>query len=75
MGSKSWLLQTLVANSGANAVPTQGLNWRMGCPPDPRVVAFQDGRKPIEQDATFRIWHISLRHCVPPYIVPNCGQI
>jgi hypothetical protein len=28
MGSKSLLLQTLVANGGANAVPTQGLNWR-----------------------------------------------
>jgi hypothetical protein len=33
MGSKSWLLQTLVANGGANAVPTQGLIWRRGCPP------------------------------------------
>ena len=28
MGSKSRLLQTLVANNGANAVPTQGLKWR-----------------------------------------------
>jgi hypothetical protein len=28
MGSKSRLLQTLVANGGANAVPTQGLKWR-----------------------------------------------
>ncbi len=30
MGSKSRLLQTLVANGGANAVPTQGLKWRRG---------------------------------------------
>jgi hypothetical protein len=28
MGSKSRLPQTLVANGGANAVPTQGLKWR-----------------------------------------------
>jgi hypothetical protein len=28
MGSKSRLLQTLVANGGASAVPTQGLKWR-----------------------------------------------
>lgn len=28
MGSKSRLLQTLVANGSANAVPTQGLKWR-----------------------------------------------
>ncbi len=28
MGSKSRLLQTLVANGGVNAVPTQGLKWR-----------------------------------------------
>ena len=31
MGSKSRLLQTLVAGSGVNSVPTQGLNWRRGC--------------------------------------------
>lgn len=30
MGSKSRLLQTLVANGGGHAVPTQGLKWRMG---------------------------------------------
>jgi site-specific DNA recombinase len=30
MGSKSRLLQTLVANGGANTVPTQGLKWRRG---------------------------------------------
>jgi hypothetical protein len=30
MGSKSRLLQTLIANGGANAVPTQGLKWRRG---------------------------------------------
>ena len=28
MGSKSRLLQMLVANGGVNAVPTQGLKWR-----------------------------------------------
>ena len=28
MGSKSRLLQTLVANGGVNSVPTQGLKWR-----------------------------------------------
>lgn len=30
MGSKSRLLQTLVAGSGVNSVPTQGLKWRRG---------------------------------------------
>ena len=30
MGSKSRLLQTLVAGSGVNSVPTQGLKWRAG---------------------------------------------
>jgi hypothetical protein len=30
MESKSRLFQTLVANGGANAVPTQGLKWRRG---------------------------------------------
>lgn len=34
MGSKSRLLQTLVANGGVNAVPTQGLKWRSGSPPN-----------------------------------------
>jgi len=28
MGSKSRRLQTLLANGGASAVPTQGLKWR-----------------------------------------------
>jgi len=38
MGSKSRLLQTLVAGSGVNSVPTQGLKWRREClsPPNPR---------------------------------------
>ncbi len=36
MGSKSRLLQTLVANGGANAVPTQGLKWRRGRDSNPR---------------------------------------
>ena len=35
MGSKSRLLQTLVAGSGVNSVPTQGLKWRSGR--DPRL--------------------------------------
>jgi DNA invertase Pin-like site-specific DNA recombinase len=34
MGSKSRLLQALVAGSSANAVPTQGLRWRRGRPPN-----------------------------------------
>jgi site-specific DNA recombinase len=42
MGSKSQLLQTLVANGGANAVPTQGLKWRMGWDSNPRY-AFTHG--------------------------------
>ena len=36
MGSKSRLLQTLVAGSGVNAVPTQGLKWRRGWDSNPR---------------------------------------
>ena len=36
MGSKSRLLQTPVANGGANAVPTQGLKWRKGWDSNPR---------------------------------------
>jgi hypothetical protein len=51
-GLKSWLLQTLVANVGANAVPTQGLKWRMGRDSNPRSTrvpsGFQDRRlKPL----------------------------
>jgi site-specific DNA recombinase len=46
MGSKSRLLQTLVANGGANAVPTQGLKWRRGWDSNPRSscedAGFQD---------------------------------
>ncbi len=46
MGSKSRLLQTLVAGSGVNAVPTQGLKWRMGWDSNPRggfpPAGFQD---------------------------------
>ncbi len=37
MGSKSRLLQTLVANGSANAVPTQGLKWRTGWDSNPRT--------------------------------------
>ena len=36
MGSKSRLLQTLVARSGVNSVPTQGLKWRSGRDSNPR---------------------------------------
>ena len=36
MGSKSRLLQTLVAGSGVNSVPTQGLKWRSGRDSNPR---------------------------------------
>ena len=36
MGSKSRLLQTLVAGSGVNSVPTQGLKWRTGWDSNPR---------------------------------------
>ena len=46
MGSKSRLLQTLVANGGVNSVPTQGLKWRMGWDSNPRrahtLAGFQD---------------------------------
>ncbi len=36
MGSKSRLLQTLVAESDVNSVPTQGLKWRRGWDSNPR---------------------------------------
>ncbi len=36
MGSKSRLLQTLVAGSGVNSVPTQGLKWRRARDSNPR---------------------------------------
>jgi site-specific DNA recombinase len=36
MGSKSRLLQALVANGGVNSVPTQGLKWRRGWDSNPR---------------------------------------
>ncbi len=46
MGSKSRLLQTLVAGSGVNSVPTQGLKWRRGWDSNPRYsllhAGFQD---------------------------------
>ncbi len=41
IGSKSQLLQTLVANGGVNAVPTQGLKWRRRGDSNPR-----DGSSP-----------------------------
>ena len=36
MGSKSRLLQTLLANGGVNSVPTQGLKWRRRRDSNPR---------------------------------------
>ena len=42
MGSKSRLLQTLVATGSATGVPIQGLNWRMGWDSNPRC-AFTHG--------------------------------
>ncbi len=45
MGSKSRLLQTLVAGSGVNSVPTQGLKWRTGWDSNPRY-AFTHTRVP-----------------------------
>ncbi len=45
MGSKSRLLQTLVAGSGVNSVPTQGLKWRTGRDSNPRY-AFTYTRVP-----------------------------
>jgi site-specific DNA recombinase len=46
MGSKTRLLQTLVAGSGVNAVPAQGLKWRRGWDSNPRYglphAGFQD---------------------------------
>ncbi len=38
IGSKSRLLQTLVANGGAGSVPTQGLKWRREWDSNPRYV-------------------------------------
>ncbi|CEJ86427.1 putative Resolvase [Hyphomicrobium sp. GJ21] len=44
MGSKSRLLQTLVANNGVNSVPTQGLKWRRRRDSNPRYAfkAYDD---------------------------------
>ena len=43
VGSKSRLLQALVANGGVNAVPTQGLKWRMGWDSNPRWACTHAG--------------------------------
>ncbi len=43
IGSKSRLLQTLVANGSANAVPTQGLKWRRGWDSNPRWASTHGG--------------------------------
>jgi DNA invertase Pin-like site-specific DNA recombinase len=34
MGSKSRLLKVLTGKNSVNSVPTQGLKWRRGCPPN-----------------------------------------
>ena len=39
MGSKSRLLQVLTGKNGVNSVPTQGLKWRRGSPPNYRLRA------------------------------------
>ena len=43
MGSKSRLLQTLVAGSGVVSVPTQGLKWRRGWDSNPRMACTING--------------------------------
>ena len=43
IGSKSRLLQTLLGNGGANAVPTQGLKWRRGWDSNPRYACTHNG--------------------------------
>ena len=60
MGSKSRLLQTLVAGSGVNSVPTQGLKWRMGWDSNPRYAfahgGFQDRcLKPLGHPSLMRL--------------------
>ncbi len=40
---KPRLHQTLAANGGANAVPTQGLKWRMGWDSNPRCFCKHGG--------------------------------
>ncbi len=58
MGSKSRLLQTLVANGGVNAVPTQGLKWRRGWDSNPRYACTHNGFR----DRPDRpLWHLSAR--------------
>ena len=47
MGSKSRLLQTLVAGSGVNSVPTQGLKWRRGWDSNPRRVSPRWFSRPV----------------------------
>lgn len=61
MGSKSRLLQTLVAGSGVNSVPTQGLKWRMGWDSNPRWThahaGFQDRcLKPLGHPSEPALW-------------------
>lgn len=46
IGSKSRLLQALTGKNGVNSVPTQGLNWRRGCPPNLCSLGFIGIRKP-----------------------------
>ncbi len=77
MGSKSRLLQTLVAAGGVNAVPTQGLKWRMGWDSNPRTLAGWRFSRPLPSAArppiragdtsdqrgvsTMIIWRFSIR--------------
>jgi site-specific DNA recombinase len=48
MGSKSRLLQTLVAGSGVISVPNQGLKWRKGWDSNPRMLAHRRFSRPLQ---------------------------
>src|SRR3546814_3186235 len=54
VGSKSRLLQTLVAGTGVNAVPTQGLKWRSGRDSNPRY-GFRSEEHTSELQSPMRI--------------------
>lgn len=47
MGSKSRLLQALVANGSVNSVPTQGLKWRRGSPTNQCLLTSTDVLNPV----------------------------
>jgi site-specific DNA recombinase len=67
VGSKSRLLQTLTAQESGNAVPTQGLKWRVGWDSNPRDAStpagFQDrclqplGHPPVFRPASLHDFH------------------